>query len=236
MQKSEAVRKFKSALVAGALIGTLAAVIVFMKGLNLTEVFAYFFFWIGASLIVSFTTTLVPGWLKGLILAEVLAVPVVVLSIGGYRGDPLYYVVLNIILINGFMGIALGYFAELSAEEPDKRDRLGPGVFRKYVISTLAGAAAGGITLIPIMLSHMPLIMMFSALSQMTMLSLMISYSNSPLKGWQTGLIGAVLTSTPIALIIYSYAPSHCAPMILVTTALGTALGAFNEKYARFPQ
>lgn len=235
LNKIDGMKKFRESLAAGALTGAFAAAIVYLKGLNALESFAYFFFWMGASLIVFYTVTLISGLLKGLIMAEMLAVPVVILSIGSYQGDPLYYVILNIIGINAFLGVVLGYFSGLMEGETAKKDSCGPGVSRKIVISILAGAVAGMATLIPISLAHQPHSIMASSLTHMVMASIIISLSQSPLKGWLTGLIAAGILVLPLALIELSRRPDQAAPMLIFTCVLGAALGIFNKKYAYIP-
>jgi hypothetical protein len=226
-------KKFISALTIGACAGLLAALVVFVKGLSLHEILAYFFFWIGLSIVTAYTFTEMGGWLKGLLLAELFASPVFFLTIGSYPRDPLLYILANIILINGFIGTGVGYFNGLAEEEFNEKVVHAGHLLKKLTLAFFSGLVAGSVVAVAISLTHEPWFFKVSGLAHWIVFSTVLSFINVDIKNWLAGLIAAELMMIPVAVLFIQHAPHQVIPVLLVSPVLGAALGAFNEKYAK---
>jgi hypothetical protein len=225
--------KHVSALFVGVSAGFLASAIVFLKGLDMFEIASYFVFWISISLIWSFMYPGKRGWLKGLLLAEIFAVPIILLTIGSYPGGSLTYIILNIVLINAFIGIAVGYFNGLSVAELPPEAEYSEDILKKIAIAVLSGFGAFLVNLIPITLNgEGPFLMVGNLVSWLAM-SVIISLSSVKLKSWLTGFIIAELVALPVALVFLEHNLLSGILTLLATGLLGAALGAFIGKYAK---
>ena len=226
-------KKFVSALIIGICVGLLASLVLFLKGLIIFDILAYFFFWIGLSFIISYTFVDMEGWVKGLLLAELLAIPVFFLSIGSYSGESLVYVIANIVLINGFLGMVTGYFIGVAEEGVDSGAIYAPNVLKKIVIALISGFVAGLFVLVPVTILKEPLSFKVFAVANWIALSIVISFINTRLKKWLSGLILVNLVTIPLVLLFVGHSPRHVVPTLIFSQILGAALGAFNGKYAK---
>lgn len=225
--------KHVSALLVGVSAGTLASLILFLKGLGIYEIGSYFFFWIGVSLIWSFIHSGISGWLKGLLLAEIFAVPLIILTIGSYQGESLVYIILNVVLINAFIGAAVGYFNGLSYAGLPAQAQYVKDAQMKISVALLSGFAAFLLNLIPILLNGEGVFLMLSNLISWLALSVIISLSSVRLKGWLTGFIVVELAILPVALVFFEQKQLSGILTVISTGILGATLGAFNGKYAK---
>lgn len=225
-------KKFRYALVVGALVGILASLIIFFKGLAIYEVLAYFCFWTGLSLLVSYTY-FKAGWLKGLVLSEIFAVPVLLPTISRYQGETLQYIIINIVLINGFLGMVVGYFNGLAAEELGEDASYSGDTLKIIGKAVLSGFAIGLIGLIGISISSAHLPVKFASLFHWMALSVVISFLNVRLKYWLAGMLTVIVVMLPTVVLLMERNPASALSAFLSTAILGAALGAINGKIAR---
>ena len=71
-------KKFIVGFVLGAIVGVLGVIPMVMRGLPWQNYLGPITHWIGAGIIIVVSQTNMPSWLKGLVFAELIALPVVV--------------------------------------------------------------------------------------------------------------------------------------------------------------
>lgn len=226
-------KKFAYASGIGICAGFLASMVVFFKGLDTLEVLSYFVFWVGLGFMVAYTHIRMGWWLRGLILAEIFAIPVFLMTLKSFGGESLAYMTANIVLINGFIGITMGYFNGLASDEVNEIVVFSQDYAKKLKISAAAGFLTSLIVLVPMSFYGQSSAAKISAVLHWTVLSLIISSVNINLKGWLVGFIVVELTMIPMAIVYIRQDPLALWPMLIIAGAIGAFLGMFNYRYAK---
>ncbi|MBN1824542.1 MAG: hypothetical protein JW803_09515 [Endomicrobiales bacterium] len=228
MNKEQMIKKLKPALAVGTCAGGAAAFIVYFEGLKGPDMFAYFFFWLVISVIVFFANLRAPGWLKGLVFSETFALPVFITM---YYND-YSYIIPNIMAINGFLGLFVGYFSGLTGSDSREMTRRLEGIPRRILVCAASGAAAGALNLIFIILAGRPVYVMYAAVANWIVLSFLVSLVNLPFRNWLTGAITVEAAMLPMFFLFALHMPESILPTFILSAALGAALGAVNRKHA----
>lgn len=105
----------------------------------------------------------------------------------------------------------------------------------KFIKSLLLGTAAGIMDVIPMVLQGLSWQANVSALLHWLGLSLIITYSKLPFTGWLSGVILALLTGIPIAVLASETVPSAWLPILLSSIILGGLLGFMSERLINTP-
>jgi hypothetical protein len=100
----------------------------------------------------------------------------------------------------------------------------------KLIKSLLLGIATGILNAIPMAFQDLSWQAHVSVLLHWLALSVIITYARLPLSGWLSGLIIALLTSIPMAIMITATAPSAALPILFSAVILGSLLGLMTEK------
>jgi len=100
----------------------------------------------------------------------------------------------------------------------------------KLIKSLLLGIAAGILNVIPMAFQDLSWQANASAFLHWLTLGVIITYARLPLSGWLSGLIIALLTSIPMAVMMTATDPSAALPILFSSIILGSLLGLMAEK------
>lgn len=100
-------KKFFMSIVAGVVAGVFDIIPMLIQGLDLYSVASAFFHWVITGFLIFHVQIELRGWLKGLIVGEITAVPVLILIL---QKDP--YSVIPIIISSAVLGSIVGLWAE----------------------------------------------------------------------------------------------------------------------------
>ena len=104
-----------------------------------------------------------------------------------------------------------------------------------FLKAVLLGTAAGIIDVIPMVFQGLEWQANASAFLHWLGLAILITYARLPLPGWLSGLIIALLTGIPIAVLVTASDPTAWLPILLSSTILGTLLGFMAERLITRP-
>ncbi len=102
----------------------------------------------------------------------------------------------------------------------------------KKHIGLITGLCAGVIDVIPMLLQKLPISADLSAFFTWVIIGFFISKINIGINGALKGLIIALLTITPVAIIIAANEPFTLIPILIMTVLLGSLSGYFIEKFS----
>jgi hypothetical protein len=103
----DCMRKLKISLTMGIVVGFIDVIPMIIQGLNWYANISAFAMWIFLGVIINYVNFKLASWFKGFLVAEMVAVPVIVIvSQNGFRG------VVPIILTTAILGSLVGYFGE----------------------------------------------------------------------------------------------------------------------------
>lgn len=100
----------------------------------------------------------------------------------------------------------------------------------KIFKALLLGLAAGIIDVIPMILQGLPWEANVSALLHWLSLGIIITYARMPLSNWASGMLIALLTGIPIAILNYPNDPASVIPIITFSVVLGGLLGYTSDR------
>ncbi len=104
---------------------------------------------------------------------------------------------------------------------------------KKVWLGIVAGAIAGVIDVIPMVIQKMTWDANLSAFFHWVTVGFFIATTNVGLKGALKGLLIAIVTLLPIAFLVWWHDPSSIVPMSISTVIFGLALGFVIDKYGR---
>lgn len=105
----------------------------------------------------------------------------------------------------------------------------------KLIKSLLLGTAAGILDVIPMVLQGLSWQANVSALLHWLGLSLIITFSRLPFTGWASGIILALLTGIPIAVLATETVPTAWIPILISSVLFGGLLGYMSERLINTP-
>jgi len=100
----------------------------------------------------------------------------------------------------------------------------------KFIKALLLGTAAGIIDVIPMVLQGLSWQANLSALLHWVALGIIITFARLPLSHWLSGMVIAVLTGIPIAVLATETTPMAWFPILVASIVLGSLLGYMSEK------
>jgi len=100
----------------------------------------------------------------------------------------------------------------------------------KIFKALLLGLAAGIIDVIPMVFQGLSWEATSSALLHWLGLGVIITYARMPLSSWASGMVIALLTGIPIAVLNYPDDPASVFPIIIFSVVLGGLLGYTSER------
>lgn len=100
----------------------------------------------------------------------------------------------------------------------------------KLVKALLLGTAAGILDVIPMLLQGLSWQANLSAFLHWLALGVIITFARMPLPGWLSGLIIALLTGIPVAVLTTATDSTAWLPILASSIILGTTLGYMTEK------
>jgi len=100
----------------------------------------------------------------------------------------------------------------------------------KIFKALLLGLAAGIIDTIPMVFQGLSWEANISALLHWLGLGIIITYARLPLSSWASGMLIALLTGIPIAVLAYPTEPMSVFPIIIFSTVLGGLLGYTSDR------
>ncbi len=103
----------------------------------------------------------------------------------------------------------------------------------KLSISIAAGAVAGTIDVVPMLIQKLDGHATTSAFVHWAMLGFLISYIQIPVSGWLKGIIIAEISALPIVVLVSKDDPSSIIPIFVMSALLGAAVGFSTARFAR---
>lgn len=100
----------------------------------------------------------------------------------------------------------------------------------KLFKALLLGLAAGIIDVIPMVFQGLSWEANVSALLHWLGLGVIITFARFPLSSWASGMVIALLTGIPIAVLAYPNDPASVIPIILFSVVLGGMLGYTSDR------
>jgi hypothetical protein len=100
----------------------------------------------------------------------------------------------------------------------------------KLIKALLLGMAAGILDVIPMIFQNLSWQTNLSAFLHWLGLSVIITYARLPISGWLSGLLIAMLTGIPIAVLVAESSTSAVIPILLSSAILGSLIGFMIEK------
>jgi hypothetical protein len=104
---------------------------------------------------------------------------------------------------------------------------------RKVFFSLLLGAAAGVLDVLPMIPLGTGLHDMASAFVHWVVLGLVIAHLELPLPSWLKGLVIAVLSAIPVAILVARTDPVALVPMTVMSALLGSGVGHVSGRWSR---
>lgn len=105
----------------------------------------------------------------------------------------------------------------------------------KFMKSILLGMAAGIIDIIPMIFIGLGWEEVTSAFLHWVGLGILITFARLPFNGWLSGLIIALVTGIPIAVLTLATDPMAWLSILTFSVLLGSALGYMSEKLINNP-
>jgi len=100
-------RRIAKALLIGTIAGVIDAVPMIAQGLNWYAIASAFIQWVVMGIIITHIDIGIKGWLKGLIVAELCAIPImIIVSMDGFSA------IIPIIVMTAILGSCIGYFGD----------------------------------------------------------------------------------------------------------------------------
>ncbi len=99
---------------------------------------------------------------------------------------------------------------------------------KKLIIALLLGIAAGVIDVIPMIIQGLDWYANTSAFTFWIVVGVFISYIDWPMYNWLKGLIIAVISVVPIAIIVLQDNPISLIPIFIMSAILGSLIGFFS--------
>ena len=100
----------------------------------------------------------------------------------------------------------------------------------KLFKALLLGLAAGIIDVVPMIFQGLSWEANVSALLHWLGLGIIITYARMPIANWASGVVIALLTGIPIAILAYPNDPISLFPIIIFSIILGGLLGYTTER------
>lgn len=105
----------------------------------------------------------------------------------------------------------------------------------KLIKALLLGTAAGILDVIPMVFQDLSWQANLSAFLHWLALGVIITYARLPLAGYASGMLIALLTGIPVAVLVTETDPSAALPIIVASIVLGGMLGLMSEKLITGP-
>lgn len=100
----------------------------------------------------------------------------------------------------------------------------------KLIKALLLGMAAGILDVIPMVFQNLSWQANASVFLHWLALGVIITYAKLPMSGWISGLLLALISGIPIAILMTESDPSSAIPILLSSIILGGLLGFMAEK------
>jgi hypothetical protein len=100
----------------------------------------------------------------------------------------------------------------------------------KLIKALLLGIAAGIIDVIPLVFQGQNWQVSIATLLRWVAMGIIITYARMPLNGWASGLVIALFTGVPFAILASETAPSAVVPLLSSSVLLGGLLGLAADK------
>lgn len=100
----------------------------------------------------------------------------------------------------------------------------------KLFKALLLGLAAGILDVIPMVFQGLSWEANISALVHWIGLGVIITFARMPISSWASGIVIAVLTAIPIAVLVLPTDPGAIIPILLFSVILGGLLGYTSER------
>ena len=109
-------------------------------------------------------------------------------------------------------------------------DEKGEPSMNVFIKALLMGTAAGILDVIPMVFVGTSWQASLSAFLHWLAMGVVITYARMPLAGWFSGILLAVLTGIPMAILASETDPTAFVPILISSVVLGGLLGLIAEK------
>lgn len=210
--------RMTEALLAGIITGLFNVGVMAFKGMNPFDMLAVLLQYILGGFAVFFVPINLPGWLKGLVVAGICAVPIVIfISLRAPSGS-----LLTGLILFGVSGTLGGIYAARSGKN------IGVLFPKSVVKAVAAGLAAGSFHAFVVLLKGAGPEVAIAALIQYIIAANLIFHVPFRADGWLKGLIIGCLCAVPLLIVILRYEPTgSLVSGIVISGIMGSLAGAY---------
>jgi hypothetical protein len=211
--------RMTEALIAGVITGLFNVSVMAFKGMNPIDMLAVFLQYILGSYAIFFVPLKLPGWLKGLAVAVICAVPIAIFV---SLRDPSGSLIAGFIMF-GLSGILGGIYAARAGSTA------GAGASISVVGAVLVGLVAGSFHAAVAYFKGMGAETIAAALIQYVIAANLIFYVPLKAPGWLKGLIIGCICAVPLLIVILHYeASGSVISGILISSIMGSLAGTYG--------